>query len=261
MLKVLARLSILVLIATVFMSANAAKAQLVTDGLVSYWPLDKATIDGDTVEDVWGENDGTIMGGAKIVEGKVGDALEFDGADDFVDIPGTESLELNDKTELTAAAWINVQGHSGGCCDPIIAQRDASGWALRYDQRDGGAEIEFIVHNPSWVGDGANFGAPVPKEGEWHFITGVLTGDELLIYVDDTLENEIDFAGAIVSNSSETEIGGALDGYFMGLIDEVLIYDRALSEQEVKQNYQSEGLLVGNSSDKLAICWGEIKSH
>ena len=260
MLRNLAKLFVLVFIATIFMYANATKAQLVKDGLVSYWPLDKATIDGDTVEDIVGENDGTLKGGAKIVEGKVGEALEFDGADDHVDIPGTKSLELNGKKQLTAAAWINVQGHSGGCCDPIIAQRDASGWALRYDQRDGGAEIEFIVHNPSWVGDGANFGAPVPKKGEWHFVTGVLTGDELLIYVDDKLENEIAFAGAIVSNSSETEIGGALDGYFMGLIDEVLIYDKALSEEEVKQNYKAEGLAV-NPNDKLAICWGEIKSH
>ena len=258
MLKNSAKLFVLAFIATVFMCANAT-ARLVTDGLVSYWPLDKSTIKSDTVEDVWGENDGTLKGGAKIVQGKVGDALEFNGSDGVVEIPGTKSLELNGKKQLTAAAWVNVQGHSGSCCDPIVAQRDASGWALRYDQRDGGAEIEFIVHNPNWAGDGADFGAPVPKKGEWHFITGVLTGDKLLIYVDDKLEDETAFAGAIVSNSSETEIGGALDGYFMGIIDEVLIYNKALNEKEVNQNYQSAGLTAVNPNDKLAICWGEVK--
>lgn len=48
---------------------------IVTDGLISYWTFDGS--DGDTVEDNWGDNDGTIMGGAEIVdEGRSGDALD-----------------------------------------------------------------------------------------------------------------------------------------------------------------------------------------
>ena len=153
-----------------FMCTNMAKAQVVTDGLVSYWTLDRVDIDGETVKDVWGNNDGIIAGDPKIVEGKIGQALEFDG-DDFVDIPGTESLDLNGRKELTVTVWVNVQGPgTEGCCPPIIAQRDIDGWALRLDERDVGAEIEFIVHAAGWVGDGAAFGAPV-ELGEWHFLT------------------------------------------------------------------------------------------
>ncbi|MFQ6043058.1 MAG: LamG-like jellyroll fold domain-containing protein [Candidatus Poribacteria bacterium] len=44
-----------------------------------------------------------------------------------------------------------------------------------------------------------------------------------------------------------------------GLIDEVLIYSRALSQAEVEQNFNSEGLAVVSSKQKLAISWGEIK--
>ncbi len=247
---------IMAFIGTINMFVNVANAQLVEDGLVSYWSFDE--IKGDTVVDIVGENDGTIMGKPKVVDGKIGKALQFNGSNDFIDIPGTDTLDFNGKTELTAAAWVNIEGHSGSCCDPIIAQRDASGWALRYDQRDGGAEIEFIVHNPAWVGDGANFGAPAPKQGEWHFITGVLTGDELFVYIDDQLESEIAFAGNIISTGTETEIAGAVDGFFMGIIDEVLVYDRALSEAEVKQNFESEGFAV-NPMGKLATCWANIK--
>ena len=255
MLKNLANKIVLIFIVTAFMYANVTKAQLVEDGLVSYWSFDE--IKGDTVVDIVGENDGTIMGNPKVVDGKIGKALQFNGASDFIDIPGTDSLDFNGKKELTAAAWVNIEGHSGSCCDPIVAQRDAAGWALRYDQRDGGAEIEFIVQ-PGWVGDGGGFGAPVPKKGEWHFITGVFDGDKLFIYIDDKVENEIAKPGAIASNGTETEIAGALDGFFMGIIDEVLIYDRGLSEKEVQQNFEAEGFAV-NPNDKLAICWGEIK--
>jgi len=252
--------TVLVFALAIFGYANVMEAQLVEDGLVSYWPLDEETIEGDIAKDVWGENDGNITGNPKMVDGKIGGALEFNGAGDLVDIPGTDSLNFNGKSELTAAAWINVQGHSGSCCDPIVAQRDIAGWALRYDQRDGGAEIEFIVQ-PGWVGDGANFGAPVPETGEWHYVTGVLTGDQLLVYVDGELESEIAFGpGAIASAGTKTEIAGALDGFFMGIIDEVVIYEKALSEEEVKQNYQAEGLSV-DPAGKLAVRWGVIKSQ
>ncbi len=236
--------------------ANMAQAQLVEDGLISYWSFEE--INGDTVVDIVGDNDGEINGNPKVVDGKVGKALEFDGVDDFVDIPGTKSLEFNGKTEVTVSAWVNIAGHSGSCCDPIIAKRDATGWALRYDQRDVGAEIELLVSNPGWIGDGADFGAPAPKKGEWHFITGVCTGDDILLYIDDNLEDEIPFAGNITSNGSETEIAGAVDGFFMGIIDEVLVYDRALSEKEIIQNFKAKGLAV-DPGGKLATRWAEIK--
>jgi hypothetical protein len=202
--RTLTYIFVLAFIGTINMSANVANAQFVTDGLVSHWSFDE--IEGDTVVDVVGENDGTINGEPQIIEGKIGQALWFDGVDDFVDIPGTDSLDFNGKTELSAAAWVNIEGHSGSCCDPIVAQRDAAGWALRYDRRDGGAEIEFIVHNPAWVGDGASFGAPAPATGEWHFITGVLTGDQLLLYIDAQLESESDFADTIVSTGTESTL-------------------------------------------------------
>lgn len=74
------------------------------------------------------------------------------------------------------------------------------------------------------------------------------------------MENEIAKPGAIASNGTETEIAGAVDSFFMGIIDEVLIYERGLSEKKVQQNFEAEGFAV-NPNDKLAICWGEIKSH
>ena len=60
------------------------------------------------------------------------------------------------------------------------------------------------------------------------------------------------------ANSTEHEIGNASDGGFVGLIDEVVIYNRALSANEVKQLFAAEGLPV-QPEGKLATRWGQIK--
>ena len=242
--KKLSYLTSLVLVLAVA-NTNVTKAQMVTDGLVGYWSLDKNTIKGDTVEDVWGDNDGTIQGDPKVVAGRVGDALEFDG-DDSVDIVGTDTLNFAGKNEFTVTVWVNaasddpVQGVVAGCCGTIVAQRDVTGWALRYDGRNPGQEMEFIVQ-PGWQGDGG-FGAARFTAGAWHHLAGVVDNDRLLLYVDGALEKEMAYSGPMASGGPETEIGHATDGGFIGLIDEVAIYDRALSAEEVKQNFEAKGL-------------------
>ena len=81
--KALSYIFVLAVIATDFMSAGVAKAQVVTDGLVSYWTFDKTHIDGKTVTDLLGNNDGAINGEPKAVDGKFGQALEFSEATDY----------------------------------------------------------------------------------------------------------------------------------------------------------------------------------
>lgn len=255
-------LSILVLALVAYVSAGRVDAQMVTDGLVAYWPLDQATVQGDVVQDIWGENDGTINGDVNVVPGKVGQAMEFDG-ESSVDIEGTDALNFAGTAAMTVAAWVNadseepVIGVVAGCCGTVVGQRDANGWALRFDGRNADAEMEFIVHTGSWVGDDG-FGAPAFTPGEWHYVTAVLAEDLLLLYVDGEMVKELPFAGTIASISAETEIGHAQDGGFMGLIDEVVIYNRPLEPEEVSFNFQANGLAV-DPDGKLTTYWGRVK--
>lgn len=259
------RIRILVLtlcVVSVCVAVPFVDAQLPLEGVVSYWSFDDGTIAGAKVEDVLGDNDGELDGNPKHVAGKVGKALEFNG-ENFVHIPGTASLEFAGADQMTVAAWVNadsdspVKGVVAGCCGTIVAQRDMNGWALRFDGRNAGQEMEFIVQ-PGWQGDGG-FGAAAFKEGEWHHIVGVVNEKDMHLYVDGKLEVEMNYNGPMTTGGSETEIGNASDGGFVGIIDEVMIYSRALSAAEVEQVFEAEGLPV-EPRGKLATRWARLKS-
>ena len=116
--------------------------------------------------------------------------------------------------------------------------------------------MEFIV-TPGWQGDGG-FGAAKFDKGTWHHLVGVVDDKKMLLYVDGELEKEQNYNGPMTTGGSETEIGKAGDGGFVGLIDEVMIYGKALSADEVEQIFEAEGLPV-QPQGKLATRWAEIK--
>ena len=100
---------------TVF--SHNGNTALVTDGLVSYWTFDRQDIAGGTAKDVWGENDGKIVGARKVVAGRVNGALEFDGSDDYVNLTnlgdfgsqvGTSTFEAWVKTSLKEDRWTTL---------------------------------------------------------------------------------------------------------------------------------------------------------
>lgn len=257
------RTSVLILfVICIFAVVPLTFAQLPLEGVVSYWSFDDGTVAGGTVEDVLGDNDGELEGNPKQVPGKVGKALEFSG-ENFVHIPGTASLEFAGEKEMSVVVWVNadsdspVKGVVAGCCGTIVAQRDINGWALRFDGRNAGQEMEFIV-TPGWQGDGG-FGAPKFDKGKWHHLVGVVADKKMQLYVDGELEKEQNYNGPMTTGGSETEIGKAGDGGFVGIIDEVMIYSKALSADEVEQIFEAEGLPV-HPQGKLATRWAEIKS-
>jgi len=82
----------------------------------------------------------------------------------------------------------------------------------------------------------------------------------MVLYLDGVeLKRQASGGGAIASNRPETDIGHALDGGWIGLIDEVLIYNRELNPKEVKANFESKGLPV-DSLGKLTTTWARVKT-
>ena len=106
--RTLRQMFILAVIVTILMVTNIAQArQAITDELVSYWSFNKAEVDGKTVKDIFGDNDGTMDGSVEVVNGgKVGEALKFSGG--HVDCGADKSLtDIGD--QLTLEMWIKPE--------------------------------------------------------------------------------------------------------------------------------------------------------
>ncbi len=237
-----------------FICWSTVEAQIVKDGLVSYWSLDKSTIDGNKVKDVVGKNNGEMKGNPKVITGKIGEALEFNGSSDYVEIPNNDDMNFGTgdftlcvwaKTKATTGRW--AQRHDiAGKGDPSV-----SGYAISADTNKG-----FF-----WVGASGEFtGTTEINDDKWHYIVGVRKGSDCFIYVDGKLEGKGTNAENVDTTLSMIFAKHPLksESYFNGAIDDVSLYKRALTEDEILKNFGSKGAPVDNSG-KLSTVWGAIK--
>ncbi len=89
----------------------------------------------------------------------------------------------------------------------------------------------------------------------------VYDGSHLKAYVDGSLNGQKSVTGKVTGAGNPFYIGiyNPVQFYFHGLIDEVRVYSRALSETEIKSNYAAHGLAVTGPNEKLALTWGRVK--
>jgi hypothetical protein len=248
-LKVIRVVCILSLLLTVIWYVNAADAQgYVTDGLVAMYTLDEADVDGEVVMDASDSgNNAKLVGSLGFAEGPVGDALVFTAAaDNYVEIPALGGFEFA-SVECYAfeAAFAGIQG--------IISTWMWTAGKVHYKfqgnqiqvDKNGGQKIVFAAEANAW----------------YHIIyTTDTAANELKLYVDGELVAE-GVAGAQPENMDERRIGSEHNGrYLNGMIDNVRIYDRVLSEEEVMQNFgaKSDQLPV-EPAEKLSTTWGALK--
>ena len=252
------------------LQTNLVESQVVRDGLVSYWSFDDADVKGDTVKDLVGGNDGTVVGAPKHVKGKIGEAFEFGGEPDVIDVesPANGSLDFGDDKDFSMMAWIKVDEPPvlDGGQSTIISKGDGGGNA-RILWKIVGTQLQVTIANEGGGGPKIDFNSVGEVvDGNWHHVLFVADrSDATRIYIDGKLDAEGGPSeGTDVSTESPLFIGASVRigkttrRYFEGLIDEVGIYNRVLTDNEIERNFKSQGLAV-SPQEKLAIAWGEIK--
>jgi len=200
--------------------------------LVGYWKFDEGS--GDIAVDLSGYgNDGTING-ATWTTGKFGPALNFDGVDDDVDCGNDESLNITG--EITIALWMkpSVAGEGGSNVGPVCKAEASPGWSwqLRYNAPGGGNYMGFQFNGDpegsTWVSVQQNL-----LPGEWYHIAGIFDGTNMICYLDG-VETERNTISAISGYSCRFFIGqDGWDNIFNGVVDELRIYNHALSAVEL----------------------------
>ena len=248
--------------ATALVPTGVAEAQTVIgDGLVVYWSFDAADVNGDTVSGAVGGDDGRLVGGPAVGQGKYGDGLVFDGADDYAEVPefalGDFTIEVWFKATSAPPMWWRIfDGGLGKAGDMFITPNDPrTGWDIGI-----AIQIDNVV-----VGE-AGTGVTTVVDQWYHVaVTYDKGGDGIKIYVDGELKgehvyNEQSFEDwDLPQNWYLAKSNWEADPLFHGIMDELRIYDRALSANEVKQNMTAEGYAVVSPDERLAGTWGEIK--
>ncbi len=221
---------VLLLIAMLF--GGICCVTTVAEDLEGYWRLNEGT--GSTVYDDSGNgNDGTIYG-AQWVTGKLGKALYFDGIDDYVNLGNDTSLDIQET--MSWSFWINLD------CDRnnVVLSRGVynnSGYQITINY----GQVKFRTYHSGGMVDSYTVWGTVGS-GNWHHVVISLESGLVKFYIDGVESSYVKNVHNVTPSGTKYAYLGAYSGlsYFMdGSIDELKIYDRNLSAEEVEKLYEA----------------------
>jgi streptogramin lyase len=223
--------------ATLPLTVQAVPCAVPPAGFVAWWPGDGHT------NDVAGTNDLTAQGGPTFVAAKAGEGFLFDSNDDRLSTPHNDAFNLN-RTGFTAQFWMQGTKDQPGQSESLVTLlekshgwTDNTGWAFQVQPANG----QFGFAAGYGGGTGAGFMSADSLvdvlDGRWHHIAGSWDGFNLRLFVDGTLQMTTPLL-IPANNTRPVNLGftwgnGNPRRFFRGLLDEVAIYNRALSPDEI----------------------------
>ncbi|MDD5688231.1 MAG: LamG domain-containing protein [Elusimicrobia bacterium] len=213
-------------------------------GLVGYWKFDEGT--GTIANDSSGNGNKGTISGCNWVEGKVKSALEFNGTNAYVNCGNGASLNLTDS--MTISAWVKVpellpQNGIG----PIIGKKHLGGTTFGYWLAASEYGIITLSVSNGTVSDSGQSSTKLAAN-VWQMLTATFSSGKINYYYNGVLFDSDNISASITTISSGSEnlaIGAssAMDAggpyFFKGIIDEVKLYNRALSADEIKAEYNA----------------------
>ena len=215
--------------------AQAVVTSAAPSGLVAAYGFDEGS--GTTTADRSGNgNTGTVSNTtwAGASAGKFGNALSFNGTNAWVTVASSSSLALT--TGMTAEAWVNPTALGNAWRTVLLKEQTGN---MVYDLYANGSGGTKVPSSEVYVG-GAKMvsAASALAAGTWTHLAATFDGATLRIYVNGTQASQLAVSGSIATSTGVLRIGGnSIWGeYFSGLIDEVRVYNRALSAGEIGQD-------------------------
>jgi uncharacterized protein (TIGR02145 family) len=219
-----------------------------TNGLVGYWPFN-----GNANDESGNANNGTVNGATLTTDrfGNAGKAYGFDGNGDFIDVNDNSSLDL--LSQYTLSSWFNVTSYpSVNDLISVILSKErylgASGYGLCITASGNPFDMFNNIPNGSSSGVNASLTSSVVIPlNQWKQFTVVHNGQRRYLYVDGVIVTEQQFSNQLLNSNQNlffgkeftgnTGGGGYSNRYFNGKIDDIGIWNRALSASEVQQLY------------------------
>lgn len=223
---------------------NRAHRDTLTSGLVGYWSFDGPTMTTTTATDSSGSgNSGTLTGGPNKAIGVLGQAIRFDGVNDEVNVPDTTTLELTSNYSISGWAKWNT----------VSSEQELYMYDNQYPAFSGG--IIFGVNSSGYIfinhqngtNDATITSSATVSAGAWINISAVHANSQTTIYINGVAsggtQSHRDPAYNGPHGGTGAHIGGFNDGgfaasYLNGSLDDVRVYNRALSASEALQLYR-----------------------
>ena len=230
---------------------SQAKTDLTDKKIVGIWLFDD--IKDDQAQDTSGNGlDGKLEGKVKVVDGKFGQALQFNAAG-YVEIPFNELLNIK---HMTLMCWVHAE---------------AAGAVQIHRWKPPAYTLEIFQNKTTPVimtAGGFKYNQP-PKPtplNEWVHLAGTYDGKNLIAYENGKAVETLKHEGDINAGKDVLRIGARTDnagGKFRGVLDEVAIFGEALTEQEIQDimNDGFEGVLAVSPKSKLATTWAYLKQN
>ena len=205
-----------------------------TEGLVGHWSFDEGS--GTSAYDLSGNgNTGTLYNSPTWTTGKFGGALSFDGVNDYVRIVPAGSLSGT----FSVAAWAKPLNATAAMV--IVGTRYPIDQSFDMKFQAGNLIHGDIGNGSAWITTGADTGFNY-QTGVWYHVVYVVTPTGYSIYVNGNLAGSGTYASStpLLYDSNHNIFVGQFGGggdYFNGSIDDVRIYNRALSADEISDLY------------------------
>ncbi len=212
--------------------ASLQEQQNASDGLVGYWKMDEASwagAAGEVVDSSGAGNNGTATGANTTSTAKFGMAGSFDGTDDYVDAGNAASLNITG--DITISAW--VKSTKNGAWQGIVKKSSTP-------EYNGYGLFKSLTNYFSVFGGVYSDNAYTDQD--WHFLVAVNQNGRYYLYVDGVKQNGT-VAGIPTISAQNLQIGrnyGNYNGeYFQGQIDDVKIYNKARSAEQIRRDYET----------------------
>ena len=220
-----------------------------TDGLAGYWKMDEAS--GTNVADSVGGNTGTATSSdPSVTTGNYSNARSFSGSSSAnIAIPDNSSLDPS--SAITISAWINVTG-GDGTYRTVVCKPTTAGWGGTYAsycmRLTSANTLEMWVNNGADGADYARSTSTIIAGSGWKYVTGTFDGSTETIYINGSANGTPTSYSASITNSAYPLTIGSHNSLssgeaFYGNIDDVRIYNRALSTTEISNIYN--GTIAG----------------
>ncbi|MCT4630401.1 LamG-like jellyroll fold domain-containing protein [Winogradskyella sp.] len=221
--------------------------------MVSWWTGDNNTLD------IIGTNDGTPQNGLGYTTGIVDEAFSFDGVNDFIEVPHSNNLDLTG--DITIGLWVKQTVFNP---ENMVLCKGAEDGNNAYSIRFSGQIFECVFKDN--LGTDIILGGPAFEDFQWHHYAYVRQGNQHQIYADGFGFGIESFTNLPASSSGLPLTMGAqynsqnsnYVNFFGGEMDEVSIYNRALTESEIQSIYNagSEGKCVDDTNALGYLFWG-----